>query len=76
LAVQPTFAQELVYAPDRDWASLLIDEMCRYDGLTDSATQAIHWLRNTGWARTDAEIVAEKAEARRYKPRLAKLYPC
>jgi len=53
LAAQATFSQELVYAPDRDWSQMAIDEMAnfpkgRYDDLTDSTTQAILFLRSTG----------------------------
>jgi phage terminase large subunit-like protein len=44
LAVQPMFSQGMMYAPNRDWPQMVIDEMSmlpagRYDGLTDSATQ-------------------------------------
>ena len=54
-----------------------------FDDLVDSTTQAILFLRNAGFARTDAEIAAdeeieaERAEATRLRrPRLARLYPC
>jgi predicted phage terminase large subunit-like protein len=81
LAAQATFSQLLVYAPIRDWSQMVIDEMAnfpkgRYDDLTDSATQAISYLRSVGLARTDAEAAAERAEATRHRRRLGKLYPC
>jgi predicted phage terminase large subunit-like protein len=81
LAAQATFSQELVYAPDRDWAQMVIDELAnfpkgRYDDLTDSGTQAILYLRGVGLARTDAEVAAEREEATRPRRRLGKLYPC
>jgi predicted phage terminase large subunit-like protein len=82
LAAQPTFAQGLVYAPVKDWAQLVIDEMelfpkGRYDDLTDSTTMAISFLRNSGILQTDAEAMAAEAEVVRHRPgrRLAALYP-
>src|SRR5262252_4566318 len=87
LAAQATFAQLMVSAPIRDWSQMVIDELAnfpkgRFDDLVDSTTQAILFLRSTGFARTDAEIAAdeeieaERAEATRLRrPRLARLYP-
>jgi len=47
LAVQSIFSQEMVYAPNKDWAELVLMEMSmfpigKYDDLTDSATQALN----------------------------------
>lgn len=61
LAVQPIFAQGQVYAPLRDYAELVIDEMAvfpkgKYDDLTDSTTQALSYLRDVGLLQTDHEI--------------------
>ena len=72
LAVQPTFSQEMVYAPDREWAEEVQDEMAKfprgkYDDLTDSATQAIKHLRDTGLLRSDEDRRAEEVEALRHK---------
>jgi hypothetical protein len=44
-SVQPTFSQHLVFAPNRDWAEMVKDEMAKFPkfkfkDLTDSATQA------------------------------------
>ena len=81
-AAQPTFAQGLVYAPDRDWASLVIDEMSnfpkgRFNDLTDSATQAINFLRTAGRAPSREEWAANKVmEGSRRRPRPTALYPC
>src|SRR5262249_59435596 len=54
LAAQATFSQQLVYAPERDWSQMVIDELAnfpkgRFDDLVDSTTQAILFLRNTGF---------------------------
>jgi len=82
LAAQPTFAQQLVYAPDRDWADMVITEMStfpksKYDDLTDSTTQAINFLRTAGRAPSREEWAANKAmEGSRRRPRPTALYPC
>ncbi len=59
-AAQPTFSQLLVYAPDREWAEQVIEEMeafprHKYRDLTDSVTQAIKHMRDAGLLNTDAE---------------------
>lgn len=67
LAAQPTFSQLLVYAPARDWAEMVLDEMesfpkHKYRDLTDSATQAIKFMRDQGLLNTDQEARAIEAE--------------
>jgi len=83
LAAQPTFAQGLVYAPVKDWAQLVIDEMelfpkGRFDDATDSTTMAITFLRNAGLLPTDIEALAAEEDTVRHRPerRLRALYPC
>jgi len=82
LAAQPTFAQRLVYAPDRDWADMVITEMStfpksKYDDLTDSATQAINFLRTAGRAPSREEwAVNESMRESRRRSRPSALYPC
>lgn len=80
LAVQPTWSQGMIYAPDRQWAQDVIDEMDvfpkgRWDDLTDSSTQAIKHLRTIGLAQSDEETHAEEREAVKPKKRLKPLYP-
>jgi predicted phage terminase large subunit-like protein len=72
LAVQPTFSQLMVHAPDREWADDTIDEMAvfpkgRHDDRVDSATQAIKHLRDNGILRSDEERRAEEIEAVTHK---------
>lgn len=81
IAVQPSWSQEMIYAPDRVWADLVIDEMAvfpkgRYKDLTDSSTQAIKHLRDTGLLRSDEERRAQEIESVKHKgaPRPAR-YP-
>lgn len=72
-AVQPVFSQKLVYAPAREWADMVIDEMGsfprgRYKDLTDSATQAIKHLRDGGFIQHRHERdFYERESARDYK---------
>lgn len=66
-AAQPTFSQLLVYAPAREWAEQVIEEMesfpkHKYRDLTDSVTQAIKYLRSIGLADTDDETKANEIE--------------
>lgn len=80
LAAQPTFSQLLVYAPARDWSDMVIDEMAvfpkgKYKDLTDSATQAIKYLRDAGMARTDDETHASDMDNVRHRPKLKAVYP-
>jgi predicted phage terminase large subunit-like protein len=81
--VSPIWSQLLVHAPDRDWADLVIDEMAtfpkgRYKDLTDSATQAVKFLRDAGLIVHRHEIAFEENELRTFKPnkRTPALYPC
>ena len=66
-AAQPTFSKLLVYAPARDWAEMVIEEMeafpkHKYKDLSDSTTQAIKYLRDAGLLNTDAESKAIENE--------------
>src|SRR6185369_1099340 len=68
LAAQPTFSQLLVYAPARDWAEMVIEEMevfpkGKYMDLTDSTTQAIKYLRDNDLLVDDDEAHAREMEA-------------
>lgn len=82
LACQATFSNELVYAPDREWAQMVIEEMAvfpngKHDDLTDSTTQAICHLRAMGLAETDEETTASEMESvmHRSGKKLSALYP-
>jgi predicted phage terminase large subunit-like protein len=76
-AAQPMFAQKMVWAPDRQWSDKVIRQMAQFpaakhDDLTDSATQAINWLRAIGKLRTDEERrMAQAAMAKTYNQRKA-----
>ena len=79
-AEQPLFAKELVYAPDREWAQMVIDEAAvfpngRYKDLTDSTTQALKWLRENRYLRHNEEILAQEHEDMMHRPQTSALYP-
>lgn len=80
MAVQPTWSQGMVYAPDREWAQMVIDECDsfprgRYDDLVDSCTMAIKHLRINNLAQSDEETYAEEREDVKLKQKLKPLYP-
>jgi len=80
-AVQHLFSDEMVYAPDRDWADMVMTEMgsfprAPHDDLVDSATQALKHLRDVGLLIHGAEMAQEINEAMMHKPhRSQPLYP-
>lgn len=52
-ATVPVFENEVVYAPDRDWAEMVIRQVSsfpfgRHDDLVDTVSQALIYLRKTG----------------------------
>jgi predicted phage terminase large subunit-like protein len=66
-AIQHLFSDEMVYAPDRDWADMVITEMASFpraphDDLVDSCTQALKHLRDIGLLIHGSEMAAELAE--------------
>lgn len=78
-SVVPVFANSQVWAPNREWADVVLDEMevfphGRYDDLTDTATQAIRHLRTGGMLQQKTEIAAEDERRSRLKSRKMPLY--
>ena len=83
LSVQPILSQGLVYAPNRDFAELLITQAAVFpkgkrDDAVDSMTQALRYLRDVGLAQNDQETRDAEQEAvthdsRRYTRKA--LYP-
>ena len=79
-SVVPIFANGQVWAPDRDWSDVIIDEMSvfpkgRYDDLTDSVTQALKHLRVNGLLQQREEIRVEDETRSRLRRKTAPLYP-
>lgn len=78
-AVEPSFAQKVIYAPDREWADKVIDEAAafpkgRYKDLTDSTTQALKFLREQGLIVHVHEVDAEDLEAKLHHGQKKALY--
>ena len=80
-AVQHLFADNMIYAPDMEWAEKIIGQAesfpkADHDDLVDSMTQALTHLRVIGLAQRPVEIVAEWNDSMIYKPhRPRQLYP-
>lgn len=78
-AVQSLFSDGLIYAPDREWAQMVIDEMAvfpkgSYKDLTDAMTQGLKHLREVGLAVRREERVFEEEDRRKHKAQLQPLY--
>jgi predicted phage terminase large subunit-like protein len=79
-SVTGIFANGLVWAANRDYATLMIEEAAKFPfgkfrDLTDSMTQALRHIRNLGLIQFEEERLAEMAEEDRYRPKLQPLYP-
>lgn len=79
LREQPIFSQGMVWAPLRDWAEMVIDEMAtfpksKHDDLTDSVTQAIKYVRDNGLLQTAKEVQEAEFARVRHRSKLKPLY--
>jgi len=67
-SIQHLFSDKMVYVPIKDWAdNLLIPQVSQFpkgkhDDLADTVSQALRYLRNTGWALRKEENDAIEAE--------------
>lgn len=67
-AVQHLWESGIVWAPDRKYADLVIDEMAsfpkgKHDDLVDTCTMAARHLRDIGWGLTNEEAADEMARS-------------
>lgn len=74
------FAEGLVFAPDKSWADRMIKQCAMvprsiHDDLADSMSQALIWLRRSGWAQRKEEVAMEAEDETKYRPRMGSLYP-
>ena len=79
-AVVPMFSQGKVWAPIKDWAEDVIEEMesfprGKFKDLTDSTTQALKYLREVGMLQMSDEIRHAERERGLHKPQRKALYP-
>lgn len=68
LSVQGLFEEGLIFAPDREWAQLLIDRCAQFPkgkrkDLVDSTTQALRYLRDNGLISRREEVARERRDA-------------
>lgn len=66
--VVPAFAAGLIYAPERKWSEMVIDEVSnfprsRFKDLTDTVSAGIKKLRDMGLLQHTDEVEAERLEA-------------
>lgn len=78
-AVVPLFAGGVVFAPDREFSQMVIDEMAtfpkaKHDDLVDSATQALLHLRRMGVALLNEENESEILDSLQFEGDLEPLY--
>lgn len=79
-SVQHIFSEGQVWAPDRTWADLVIDQCAsfprgKHDDLVDTTTQALRFLRTQGMLTRSAEYQRDIAESMRHKAQPKPLYP-
>ena len=80
-SIEHLFHDGLVYAPDKSWADMVIDECAifpkgSHDDLVDTVTMALRYMRDTGMALRREEQAVDTAEELKYRGRLKPLYPC
>lgn len=79
-SVEHLFESGMVYAPTAArFAEKVIDQMAKFpraehDDLTDTASQALRYLRDTGLIARSEEHARDFAEAAAFKPQLPPLY--
>lgn len=79
-AVQHIFSDEMVYAPDREWADMVQTEMASFprapnDDLTDTATMALKHLRDIGLLVHGSEMAQDLGDELARRPIDKPLYP-
>lgn len=78
-SVQPIFSAGLVWAPEREWSELAIDEVSafpkhRYKDVSDSTSQALKYIREIGLLLRPEERQFMADMSARYVPPSAPLY--
>ena len=78
-SVVPLFAANMIFAPDKQWAQEVIDEVRsfprgRFKDFVDTVSMAIRYMRDIGIALKPVEKSDLDAEDMRYKKELPPLY--
>ena len=79
-SVQHLFAEEIIYAPDRTWADMVITQVGQFpkgkhDDLVDTVSQALRHLREIGLLVRAPERISEIETMKSYPSRQPPLYP-
>jgi predicted phage terminase large subunit-like protein len=72
-ATVPLFANGIIFAPDRPWATMVIDEVAqvpkgKWDDLADTVSMALIYLRRNGMVGLSYEADANESRAREFTP--------
>lgn len=75
-AIEHLFRDGMIYAPDREWADLVINQCAifpkgSHDDLVDTTSQALRWLRDQGFALRREEASMEAADEMAYDRRVS-----
>ncbi len=80
-SVQHLFADQMIFAPDRDWAENLISQFAKFRGLSgdrdhlvDTGTQALRYLRDNGLAVRREEKLDDERDQAKYQRPMEPLY--
>ena len=78
-SIQHLFADNMIYAPDKAWADMVIRQCSLFprgskDDLVDSTSQALRYLRETGFALKRDEYKVDVEDDLLYKGQLLPLY--
>ena len=80
-SVQHLFDEGMIYAPDKDWADIVIQQVSvfpkgKHDDLVDTVSQALRHLRDLGMMQRAPERIAELDDIKRQPTKEpAPLYP-
>lgn len=80
-SVQHLFSEGLVFAPDRGWADMVIDQCTvfpkgKHDDLVDTVSQAMRYLRTSGLLQRSTEVQYEvERDMRKMSNSMPPLYP-
>lgn len=78
-AVQPMFADGMIFAPEKAWAEMVITEVSqfpkgKYADFTDTCSQALAWLRKSGALLLGTEADADNAERNAFRSKAKPFY--
>ena len=79
-AIEHLLADGMVYAPDRAFADMVIDQCSRFprgsrDDLVDTVSMALRYLRDSGFALKNSEYAIEDEPSLSYSQNNVALYP-